>query len=65
MIVYGQILRICLHANEGRKSETKDSMYNTHLNFRSFFSGKKCALYMDKYGKLSAKRNSFVTVLIC
>ena len=32
---------ICLHANEGRESKTKDSVYNTHLNFRSFFSGKK------------------------
>ena len=36
-----------------------------NLNFRSFFSGKKCALYTGKYCKLSAKRNSFVTVLIC
>ena len=41
MIVYGQILCICLHANEGRKSKTKDSMYNAHLNFQTFFSGKK------------------------
>ena len=64
MIVYGQILCICLHANEGRESETKDSVYNRHLNFRSFFSGKKCALYTGKYGNFSAKRNSFVTVLI-
>ena len=32
---------ICLYANEGRESKTKDSVYNTHLNFRSFFSGKK------------------------
>ena len=36
-------------------------MINTHLNFRSFFSGKKCALYTGKYSKLSAKRNSFVS----
>ena len=41
MIVYGQISCICLHANEGRKSETKDSVYNTHLNFQSFFNWKK------------------------
>ena len=50
MIVYGQILCICLHANEGRKSKTKDSVYNTHLNFRTFFGAKKCALYTGKYG---------------
>ena len=65
MIVYGQILCICLHANEERESETKDSVYDRHLNFRSFFHGKKCALYTGKYCKLSARRNSFVTVLIC
>ena len=41
MIVYGQISCICLRANEGRKSETKDSVYNTHLNFSSFFNRKK------------------------
>ena len=41
MMVYGRILCICLHANEGRESKTKDSVYNTHLNFQSFFSGKK------------------------
>ena len=41
MIVYGQISCICLHANEGRESKTKDSMNNAHLNFRSFFSRKK------------------------
>ena len=45
MIVYGQISCICLHANEGRESKTKDSVYNAHLNFRSFFSGKKSAHY--------------------
>ena len=65
MIMYGQTLCICLQANEGSKSETKDSMCNRYLNFWSFFSGKKCELYKGKYGKLSAKRNSFVTVLIC
>jgi len=43
MIVYGQISCICLHANEGRNSTTKDSVYNTHLNFRTF-------LYTGKYG---------------
>ena len=41
MIVYGQISCICLHANEGRESKTKDSMYSMHLNFRSFSSEKK------------------------
>ena len=40
MIVYGQILCICLHANEGRESKTKDSVYNKHLNFRTFLSEK-------------------------
>ena len=45
MIVYGQISSICLHANEGRESKTKDSVYNAHLNFRTFFSGKKSAHY--------------------
>jgi len=41
MIVYGHISCICLLASEGRESITKDSVYNTHLNFLSFFSGKK------------------------
>ena len=59
MIVYGQILCICLHANEGRESKTKDSVYNVRLNFQSFFSRKKCALYTGKYGKLSVKQNFF------
>ena len=49
MIVYGQISCICLHANEGRKSKTKDSMYNTHLNFQSCFSGKKVRIIHGKY----------------
>ena len=35
---------------EGRKSKTMDPFYNMHLNFRSFLSGKKCALYTGKYG---------------
>ena len=39
--MYGQISCICLRANEGRESKTKDSVYNTHLNFWSFSSGKK------------------------
>ena len=30
----------------GCKSTTKDSMHNTQLNFRSFFSRKRCTLYM-------------------
>ena len=50
MIMYGQISCICLHANVGHESKTKDSMYNTHLNFWSFFRGKKCTLYTGKYG---------------
>ena len=49
MIVYGQISSICLHANEGRESETKDSVYNAHLNFKIFFSGKKVRI---KYGNI-------------
>ena len=27
----GQISSICLHANEGCESKTKDSVYNAHL----------------------------------
>ena len=30
-----------VHANKGHKSKAKDSVYNTHLNFQSFFSRKK------------------------
>ena len=41
MIVFGQILCIGLHANEGSKSETKDSVYYMPLNFQSFLNGKK------------------------
>ena len=50
MIVYGQISCICLHANEGRESKTKDSVYNAHLNFLSFFSGKNVRIIQGKYG---------------
>ena len=31
MIVYGQTSCICLYDNEGHKSKTKDSVYNTDL----------------------------------
>ena len=56
MIVYGQILCICLHVNEGRESKTKGTVYNMHLIFWSFFSGKKVweVLYMGKYGKITS-----------
>ena len=39
--MYGQVACICLHANEGHESKTKDSVYHVHLDFQSFFSGKK------------------------
>ena len=39
--MHGQISCICLHANEGRKSKTKDSVYNVHLNFVAFKYGKQ------------------------
>ena len=32
MIVYGHISCICLHANEGRESKTRDSVYYTRVN---------------------------------
>ena len=35
------VVYLFTYANEGCESKTKDSVYNTHLNFRSFFSGKK------------------------
>jgi len=59
MIVYGQISCICLHANEGRESKTKDSVNNMHLNiiFIAFSLAKKCPLYTGKYG-ISDCRNS-------
>ena len=45
MIVYGQISCICLHANKGRESKTKDSVYNAHLNFQTFLQWEKSAHY--------------------
>ena len=42
MIVYWHISCICLHANEGRESKTKDSVYNTHLKL---FQREKSAHY--------------------
>ena len=39
-----------IHANEGRESKTKDSVYNAHLNFLSFFSGKNVRIIQGKYG---------------
>ena len=45
---------LCFYANEGRVCKTMDSVYNTHLNFRSCFSGKKCVLYTGKYGNPEA-----------
>ena len=45
MIVYRQILCISLHANEGRKSKTKNSVYNAHLNFSELFQQEKSANY--------------------
>ena len=39
--VWSNFVYLFTNANEGRKPKTKDSVYGTHLNFRSFFSGKK------------------------
>ena len=39
--VWSNFAYLFTNANEGCKSKTKDSVYSTHLNFRSFFSGKK------------------------
>ena len=50
--MYWQIKCIHLYANDEHESKTKDSVYNMHLNFLSFFSKKKCALHMGKYGIL-------------
>ena len=36
--VRSNFMYLFTYANEGRKSKTKDSVYNTHLNFQSFFS---------------------------
>ena len=32
------------------ESKTKDSVYNTHLNFRTFFNVKKVRIIHGKYG---------------
>ena len=48
--VWSNFVYLFTYANERREFKTKDSVYNTHLNFWSFFSGKKCALYTGKYG---------------
>ena len=57
-------MRLCFYANEGRVSKTMDSMYNTHLNFHSCFSGKKCVLYMGKYSSVQTEENiKFLDVL--
>ena len=56
-------MRLCFCANEGHVSKTMDSVYNTHLNFRSCFSGKKCVLYTGKYGnhsQMSLQRQHFL-----
>ena len=39
--LWSNFVYLFTNANEGRESKTKDSVYNTHLNFRSFFRGKK------------------------
>ena len=39
-----------LHANEGHTSNTKDSCIIRISIFGPFSAGKKCILYMDKYG---------------
>ena len=43
MTLYGQIKCICLHANEGSESKTKDSMFNMHL--LELFSEEKSVHY--------------------
>ena len=43
--VWSNFVYLFTYANEGRESKTKDSVCNTHLNFRSFFSGKKNVHY--------------------
>ena len=42
--VWSSFMYLFTYANEGRKPKTKDFVYNTHLNFRSFFSGKKVCI---------------------
>ena len=39
--VWSNLVYLFTYANEGREPKTKDSMYNTHLHFWRFFSGKK------------------------
>ena len=39
--VWSNFVYLFTYANKRRESKTKDSVYNTHLNFQSFFSGKK------------------------
>ena len=55
-------MRLCFYANEGHVSKTMDSVYNTHLNFRSCFSGKKCVLYTGKYGNVNTALD-LITIL--
>ena len=45
MIVYGQIWCIWLHANEGRESKTKDSVYNNASQFLELFHLEKSVHY--------------------
>ena len=56
MTMYGQNWCISLHADEGRESQTKDFMYNTHLT-ELFAEEKKCALYTGEYGVIINKKN--------
>lgn len=44
------VLYSFLLAKERRLSTTKDQLYDAPLNFRSFFSGERWALYTGKYG---------------
>ena len=72
MIVYGQISCICLHANEGRESKTKDSVYNAqrircimHISiFGAFSAGKKGALYTGKYGNFARTAKTILTTAL-
>ena len=36
--------------NTHHLDQTMESVYNTHRKFEGRFQGKKCALYMGKYG---------------
>ena len=42
--VWSSFVYLFTYANEGHESKTKDSVYNTHFNFQSFFSGKKLCI---------------------